>query len=368
MDLNPTTEQRDLADSAAAFLARRCPATAVREAEASAEGFSAALWNEMSDLGWPAIALPGAGGGIVELAILAEVMGQFAVPSPLIPAALVAWSILWGGSERQRDGLLPGLASGERIATIALAEPGQHDEWAAPKVRGTWTDGHWTLTGVKTLVPFAGSAHMLIVSADLHGAGRSLVIIDPVLDTIAVRRQKVFGGEPLYEVHFDGTVVSADNLLGPPGSAPGLVSRILDHAAALQVCYAVGLAETALKLSVRHARTREQFGRPIGTFQAVANRCADMRTSITACRYLALKAAAKLADNSLDGTLEVSVAKAYANQQIRQVFMHAHQVHGAIGYSMEYDLQLYTRRAKAFELANGSTSFHRSRVATAIGL
>jgi alkylation response protein AidB-like acyl-CoA dehydrogenase len=368
VDLNPTTEQLDLADSAAAFLGKRFPTTAVREAEASDAGFSTALWSDLASLGWPALILPESGGGIVELAILAEVMGRFAVSSPLIAVSLAAWSILWAGTQEQQERLLPGIASGDQIAAVAVAEPGQHNEWAAPGLRGTWADGCWRLSGVKTLVPYAGSAGLLIASANLEGAGQCLLLLDPALDTVAMRRHKSFGGEPLYEVRLDGAVVTADDFLGPPGSAPGLLSRILDHAAALHVCYAVGLAEAALELTVNYARSREQFGRPIGAFQAVANRCADMRSSISACKYLALKAAAKLGGDSLDGTLDVSVAKAYANQHIRQVFVHAHQVHGAIGYSTEYDLQLYTRRAKAFELANGSSSFHRSRIATAIGL
>lgn len=367
MDLNPTAEQRDLAESATAFLARHCPPALVREAEASEDGFSAALWNEMAVLGWPGIALPGSGGGVVELAMLAEVMGRFAATGPLLSGALAGWAISWGGTDTQRDSLLPGLAAGERIATVAFAEPGQRHEWGAPALRGTPGTGAWILTGVKALVPFAASAKLLVVSVDLEGAGHSLVVIDPAAARISMRRHQAIGGEPLYEVSFDGTEIAADDVVGEPGSGADLIARLLDHATVLQACYAVGLAEAALDLAVRHAGAREQFGKPIGAFQAVANRCADMRTSITACRYLALKAATRLASGR-DAALEVSVAKAYANQEIRQAFLHAHQVHGAIGYSMEYDLQLFSRRAKAFELAYGSTSFHRSRVAAAIGL
>lgn len=371
MDLTPTTEQKALADSAAAFLARACPPSAVREAEASAVGFSAALWRQMAGLGWPGIALPeakdGAGAGVVELAILAETMGRFAVSSPLLPATLAAWSILWAGSDQQQASLLPALASGEVIATVALAEPDQRNEWAPPGLRGHGGAGHWTLAGTKTLVPFAGSAQQMVALADLEGAGQSLVVIDLGRDPVRMRRNRSLGGDPLYEVGLDGVPVAAEDVLGPSGEAGQVVARILNHAALLQVCYAVGLSEAALELSVRHVGTRQQFGKPIGAFQAVAHRCADMRTSIDACRYLALKAAAKLASSG-DAPLEVSVAKAYANEEIRQVFLHAHQVHGAMGYSREYDLQLFTRRAKAFELTCGSTSFHRSRVASEIGL
>jgi alkylation response protein AidB-like acyl-CoA dehydrogenase len=133
------------------------------------------------------------------------------------------------------------------------------------------------------------------------------------------------------------------------------------------LAYAVGAAERALEMTVQHARDREPFGRPIGSFQAVAHRCVDMRTDVDACRYLAYQAAWRL-DRGGDPDLEVGAAKSYGNEALRRVFTHAHQVHGAIGFSTEHDLHLFTRRAKAFELTYGSAALHRERMARAMGL
>ncbi|MEJ7582619.1 MAG: acyl-CoA dehydrogenase [Acidimicrobiales bacterium] len=146
-----------------------------------------------------------------------------------------------------------------------------------------------------------------------------------------------------------------------------MIRRVLDWAAVVQLAYVVGAAERALEMTVRHACDRHQFGRPIGSFQAVAHRCVDMRTDLDACRYLAYRAAWAL-DQHWAADLEVAAAKAYSNGALRRIFGHAHQVHGAIGFSTEHDLHLFTRFAKAFELSYGSTDRHLDRVASAMGL
>jgi alkylation response protein AidB-like acyl-CoA dehydrogenase len=153
-------------------------------------------------------------------------------------------------------------------------------------------------------------------------------------------------------------------VLGPVAAA---VEPARLHAAVGALAYAVGAAERALELTVEHAKTRVQFGRPIGSFQAVAHRCADMRSEIDAVRYLVYQAAWSLASGR-PSALEAGAAKAYGNEALRRVFMHAHQVHGAIGFSTEHDLQLFTRRAKAVELSWGGAASHRERVAQAMGL
>jgi alkylation response protein AidB-like acyl-CoA dehydrogenase len=146
-----------------------------------------------------------------------------------------------------------------------------------------------------------------------------------------------------------------------------VLDRALDHAAVASLAYITGAAERALEMTVAHAKTREQFGRPIGAFQAVAHRCVDMRTDIDACHFLAYQAAWAL-DGGRAADLEVGAAKAYGNDALRRIFMHAHQVHGAVGFSTEHDLQLLSRCAKAFELTYGGTARQRDRVAVAMGL
>jgi alkylation response protein AidB-like acyl-CoA dehydrogenase len=155
--------------------------------------------------------------------------------------------------------------------------------------------------------------------------------------------------------------------VGEVGAATGVIDATLSFAAVGALAYALGAAERTLEMTVEHARTRVQFGRPIGSFQAVAHRCADMRCDVDALRYLVYQAAWCL-DADGPSRLEVATAKAYGNEALRRIFMHAHQVHGAVGFSTEHDLHLFTRRAKATELSWGSTALHLERVAQAMGL
>ncbi|MGQ0804541.1 MAG: acyl-CoA dehydrogenase family protein [Actinomycetota bacterium] len=359
MDLTLTDEQRLLAETARAFVARSCPPGRVRELEE--RGPDPELWQAMAALDWPGLALPeehgGAGRGMVELTIVCEELGRGAVPSPLATTVtLAALPVLGAGSAEQRDRWLPALARGERVGTLALLEPGMADEWDAPTMPGTGT-----ISGTKLLVPWAETADLLVVAT---GDGLRVVETEAAGPAVRVAPHDALGGEPLASVDFE---VWDSEPLGADDEARAVVDRALDHAAAASLGYAAGLAERMLELSVQHARERRQFDRPIGSFQAIAHRCADMRADVDACRYLAYQAAWAL-DRPGSADAEVAAAKSYANEALRRVAMHAHQVHGAIGFSTEHDLHLFSRRAKAFELSYGSTARHRERLATAMGL
>lgn len=363
MDLTLSDEQEELVDSARRFLGRSCGSEAVRLVEASPDGHDARLWDAVAEMGWPGLRLPeeygGSGGGLLELALVAEQMGWAAYTSPLLhQTALVALPLLWAGHDRW----LAELASGEAIGAPALLAPGARDERtspALPAARGS--AGEWQLSGERVLVPFAGVCSMYTVVADLDGPSLLVVEADRVGESV---RQSVLGGEPLYSVSFDGVAVGPGDVVGDAA----LVGRALDCAAVLWCSYGAGLAERALELSVTHAGDRHQFGRPIGSFQAIAHRCADMRADIDAMRWLARQAAWSLDAAPDAAALAVSAAKAYTSDALRRVFIHAHQVHGAIGFSLEHDLQLFTRRAKAIELSLGDASSYRRRVASAMGL
>jgi alkylation response protein AidB-like acyl-CoA dehydrogenase len=161
--------------------------------------------------------------------------------------------------------------------------------------------------------------------------------------------------------------VPRERIVAAGGAAEDLLASTQMRAAVASLAFMVGAAERVLEMTVDYARTRTQFGRPIGSFQAVAHRCVDMRSDIDAVRLLVRQAAWCIGERQA-GMLAVSTAKAYGNEALRRIFMHAHQVHGAIGFSTEHDLPLFTRRAKAAELLWGSTAVHLERVATAMGL
>lgn len=360
MDLTLTDEQQMLAASARTFVERRCPPARVRQIAADPTGMDGDLWDAMASLGWPGLAIEeahgGAGGGLVDLVVLCEALGRGPVPSPLVASAtLAALPIAVAGSDEQRARWLPALAAGEAIGTLAVIEPGGRDEWDAPDMRGGPK-----LHGTKLLVPWAGAADVVVVAtaAGLH-------LVEPRRGNATRTRHDDLGADPLFALELDGAPAEALGAGG--GDHVAILRRTLDHAAVAQLAYAVGAAERALELAVQHAGDRHQFGRPIGAFQAVAHRCVDMRTDLDACRYLGQRAAWAL-DRFGSADLEVSAAKAYGNDALRRIFGHAHQVHGAIGFSTEHDLHLYTRRAKSFELTYGTTGRHLDRVATSMGL
>jgi len=378
MDLTLTPEQRLLQESARAFLAKSCPLTHVRAMERDARGFDRDLWRRMAALGWTGMALPeplgGSGRSFLDVALLLEEMGRALLPSPFQPTCVVAAPLLLAlADEDQQRRWLPRIVSGELIATLALVEPAWRDEWGEVAMTAEADRDAFSLSGTKRFVPFAPDAELMLVvvrSADgTRGDSDAtmLLAVEPAECNVACARLETFGGEPLYDVDFSGTRAPRAARLGAPAAVRPVLDRARQHAAVAALSYMVGAAERALELTVDYAKTRAQFGRPIGSFQAVAHRCVDMRSDVDALRYLVYQAAWTLAEQR-PADLAVSAAKAYGNDALRRVFMHAHQVHGAIGFSTEYDLQLFTRRAKAAELQLGSASAHRERVAKAMGL
>ncbi len=347
-----------LAASGRDFVQRSCPIARVRDIVQDPLGFARTLWDELSAVGGSGLATDeahgGAGGGILELALLCEALGRGPVPSPLVVSTtLAALPIAWIGTDAQRTRWLPALASGAAIGTMAILEPGHRDEWSPARLIGGVE-----LRGQKVAVPWAGVANVVVVRA-----ADGLYLVEPDPATLAIERHRDLGAEPLFAVEFRDA--AAERLGGDDHDAA--FRRSIDCAAIAQLAYAVGAAERTLEMTVAYAGGRVQFGRPIGAFQAVAHRCVDMRTDLDACRYLMYRAAWAL-DRNAPWALEVASAQAYGTDALRRLFMHAHQVHGAIGFSTEHDLHLYTRAAKASELLYGSASHHLEIVATAMGL
>lgn len=331
MDLSLTPEQELLVATASDFVARSVDTRTVRDLEAGEPGHDRAHWATMAALGWTEL-------GPVELALVADRLGRGAVPSPLVVTGALRAA-------------LPGVAAGlapDAVLTLAALAPGMPDEWAAPVIAADDA-----LTGTLVLVPYVASAEVVVVATTT-----GLVALDPNAAGVGLARHDAVGGDPLYRLECAEV---------PVRRVPGRLDTALDHLAVGGLAYAVGAAERALELSVQHARDRHQFGRPIGSFQAVAHRCAEMRAEIDACRVLGRRAAWALEQDE-DPELAVASALSYANDALRRVAMHAHQVHGAIGFSTECDLHLFTRRIKAYELTYGSTARHQERLATAIGL
>jgi alkylation response protein AidB-like acyl-CoA dehydrogenase len=260
---------------------------------------------------------------------------------------------------------------GGAIAALALVEPGVGDERASSMVARPVDDG-WMLSGTKLAVPFGEVADLLVVSVRLaDDAVPSLVALPSDRSGTERRRHDTFAPTPYAAVTFTDVAVAPVDVVGERARGAALLERALAHQTTVDTAYAVGLSDAALALAVDHATNREQFGRPIGVNQAVSHQCVDMRVEIDAMRVLTQQAAWRLDRYDADpdaASHAVALANAYARDVIPGIFARAHQVHGAMGFTLEYDLQLFTRRAKAYELTGGGAASHLEQVARAIGL
>ncbi len=362
MDLTLSDDQQLLAESARQLFERSYTTESAREAEDSPDGFSHDLWKQARELGWPGIALPedcgGAGYGVLELCVLAEELGRGAATLPLLSSYTATLPLLWSGSDAARVRWLEPLATGEAIGALAVVDPRGGDGLRV-------TDGG-RLSGTKIAVPFAAVADLFVVRVEIGEP----VLLAVASDTpgITVERHDSFASEPFASVTFSDVAVTVDDTLV---GNEAVLQRVLAHQTTVDTAYVVGLASGALALAVDHASNREQFGRPIGVNQAVSHQCVDMRVEIDAMRVLAQQAAWRLDrydDDPVGATRAVALANAYARDVVPGIFARAHQVHGAIGFTMEYDLQLFTRRAKVYELTGATAAVHLEAVARAIGL
>ncbi len=363
MDFELSEEQAMLRDAARALLSEQAPVDRVREWAGSGEDVDPALWRLTAGLGWPGLALPeeygGAGQGLVELVLVAEEAGRALGRVPFAPTALVGRALAAAGSPSLRARVLPELAGGAGWATWAFAEP--HAPWSLEGVRATArADGDViVLDGVKTAVQDAGGARWLLVTARQDGVPASF-LVDRGAAGVTVRRQR--GLDPtraFHEVRCEGVRVPLDHRLdaGPDG-----IQRLLDEASVLRCADALGAMRRMLELTVEHARTRVQFGKPIGAFQAVKHACADMALLVHAAGA-ATHHAAMAADAGADDAARVACAAASLTcTATADVASRALQLHGGIGFTWEHDLHLYLRRARADSVLQGDAAVHRERL------
>ena len=375
MNLGVSAEQRELRDSVRRFLADRAPMSRVRELMETPDGTDRQVWQQAgAQLGLPGIAIPEAYGGagftFAEQAIVLEELGAALYGGPyLASAVLAATALLSASDEVARRELLPGIASGQTVATLAFTE--DDGSWDPEAIRLAATRGEgspdspWMLDGHKSFVLDGHTADLILVVA-AAGPGLSLFAVDPgavgldrrVLPTLDQTRK-------LARLEFDAV---PGRLIGAPGEAGGVLGRTLDVAAIALAAEQLGGAQRALDMAVGYAMTRHQFGRPIGSFQAIKHRCADLLLEVESLRSAVAYAAAAVAENSAEVPVVAALAKAYASDVYFHVAAENIQIHGGIGFTWEHDAHLYFKRAKSSELFLGDASYHREHLAERIGL
>jgi alkylation response protein AidB-like acyl-CoA dehydrogenase len=377
MDLALSEEQEMLKTMARDFLTDKLPKTVVKEMEESEAGYSPELWKEMTGLGWMGLAFPekygGSGMNFLDLAMLLEEMGRACLPGPYFSTVVLSGlPILDIGSEEQKGEYLPKIASGELVFTLALTEPSARYDADSIETKATAEKDGYIINGTKLFVPDANVADYMLVVARTEAKakgeeGITIFIVDGKSPGISHTVLKTIANDKLCEVVFDKVKVPKENILGELNQGWSEVQRIIQRAAVAKCCEMVGCIQQALDMTVDYAKERKQYDRPIGSFQVIQHYCADMATDVDGTRLSTYQAAWMLSEG-LPCTKEIAIAKAWAGEACKRVMVLAHQIHGAIGVTIDHDLQYYTRRAKAAEVSFGDASFYREIVAQEMGL
>jgi len=377
MDLGLSEEQEMLRTSARDFLQKECPKQLVKQLDESDEGYSPELWRKMAELGWMGLVLPeeygGSGGSFLDLVVLLEEMGYNILPGPFFSTVVLGGlSILAAGNEEQKKEFLPKVANGEIIFTLALTEPNAKYDAASVKTKAVARNGEYVINGTKLFILDANVAdYLLCVARTKEGVkpedGITIFLVDAKSPGVKCTLLKTLARDKQCEIIFDNVNVPKDNVLGEVDRGWPVVKSILQKAAVAKCAEMVGGAQASLEMAVSYAKERVQFNRPIGSFQAIQHYCANMVTDVDGSRFVTYRAAWKVSEG-IPATMDVAVAKAWTSEAYGRVTLLGHQIFGAIGFTMDHDMHLYYRRAKAGEIMFGDGDFQRAVVAQELGL
>jgi len=366
MDLGFSKDQKMIRTSVREFLEMECPSDKVRELEEDEKGYDPEMWQMMAELGWMGIILPeeynGTEGDFIDLMIVIEEMGRKLLLSPFFSTiALCSLPLMEYGNSEQKERFLPRIAAGEQIWTLALTESSATYRPSDIKLNATLKGEEYLLSGTKVFVPYAHVAdYLLVIGKDEDGF--TMFIVDTKTQGIKTEVIPTTAHDKQCEVTFDDVKVPARNILGEAGRGWDIVSFILQRGTVLKCAEMVGGAQAALEITNDYAKKRIQFDRPIGSFQAVQHKLAEMFIDVEGLRYLIYEAACGISNRSPSDLL-ISIAKAKANEVYQRTCIESIKVHGAIGFTREQDIGLYHLRTKAWEFALGDSNFHRDRIA-----
>jgi len=379
MQFSLTEEQQLLKDSAAAFVRDNSSLKRIRALRDSrdADGFSRALWKPMAELGWLGIIFPeehgGLGLGYKELALVLEEFGKGLMPEPWMSTVLLGGTAVWrGGSAAQREAILPPLIAGELLMALAWQEPHGRYDLHRVDTRAERAGGGWRLHGEKHQVIDGHVAERLVVSARTAGAagdrdGITLFLLDAHAPGVEITRQSTLDSRNAAIVRLDGVRAAADDVLGTVDAGSALLGDVIDRATAGLCAEMLGGMEAAFAMTLDYLKTRQQFGVPIGSFQALKHRAAIMFTEIELARSAALAAAMAIDENHPRAAEFVSVAKARCADTFMLVGNEGVQMHGGIGMTDEHDIGFFLKRARTAEMTFGDAAFHRDRFAALQG-
>jgi alkylation response protein AidB-like acyl-CoA dehydrogenase len=371
-------EQQMIRDVARNFFAKEWDGQMVRQMIQSEKGFTPEMWGKMAELGWMGLLIPEKYEGFdmshLEMSILLYEMGYVCMPGPFFSTAVLGvMTLLEGGNDRQKREILPEVASGERFLTVAWTEPGGRYTEEGISLNAEKEGDEYVLSGTKLFVPDAHVADTIFCAARTQNDSSkeetsvSLFIVDRKVQGLRVRPLSTFTGEKVFEVVFDQVRVSPENVLGQPGEGMSVLKKVREKAAVAKCAEMSGGAQKVLEMAVDYAKEREQFGQPIGSFQAIQHHCADILTLADSCKFMTFQASWRISEG-LSSQKESSMCKAWVSESYRRLIATGIQILGGTGFMEEHDIHLYYNRAKAAELAFGDAGFHREIVAQQMGL
>ena len=375
MDLGLTEEQQMLRDFARDFLEKECLESYVREMEGDARGYSPSVWSRMAEQGWTGLIVPeqygGVGMGFLDLMVLIEEFGRALVPGPFITNCVATLGIMEAASESQKQAWLPAIASGQQIWALAFTEPSARFDAEGIALTATRDGESYVLNGTKLFIRASQVAERLLVVARTGDAGEdgiSLFAVDANAKGVTHTPLATIASDKQNAVRFEDVRVPTTDRLGEEGSGWPAFQRLGLKATVLECAYLVGLSQMAFEITLNYTKERTQFDRPIATFQAMQHMAANMVTDVDASRYITYKAACAIDENDPDAEEDVHVAKAWVSEASRRVVARAQEMHGGIGFTRDYKIQLFYRRQKAAELAWGDAEYHRERVGEKLGI
>jgi alkylation response protein AidB-like acyl-CoA dehydrogenase len=329
------------------------------------KGFTPELWEKLVATNLLGLSVPEEYGGVgdfLDLAVVLEEMGKVCLISPFFSTIVLgAGAIIEAGNEEQKQKYLPAIVEGKSIITLALAESvGKYNEDAI-RMQATRQGGDFVLNGTRLFVPDAHVADYLICAARTND-GITIFIVDISMSGITVNLLKTIAGDKQCEVTLDNVLVSGENILGEKDKGWRYIEKVLERANVAQCAEMVGLAGQALKITLDYAKERKAFGHPIGAFQSIQHRCADMLIDVDSSRLVTYQAAWRI-NKGLPAAREAAIAKAWVSQACRWVMNSAHQVYGAIGFTEDHILHFYTKKARANEFGFGDVNYQLDKIA-----
>jgi alkylation response protein AidB-like acyl-CoA dehydrogenase len=378
MDFALNEEQIMIKTSAREFLDRECQKKFVRQMADDEKGYSPELWAKMADLGWQGLAIPekygGAGIGFLDLVVLMEEMGRALVPGPFLPTVVFAGRpILHYGTEEQKKQFLPEIAQGKMILTLALMEPNGSLEASGITVKATPEGSNFVIDGTKLFVRDAHIADYILTVTRTHSTGNkedgiTLFLIDAKSPGIQIKTLQTMTGEKQCEVIFNKVGIPRSAMLGTLNHGWPIVQKLMTESAVAECAWMLGGARWVLDTTIEYAKTRIQFGVPIGIFQANQHKLANMSIEVEGATSITYYAAWAIMENDPNAVMAASLAKAWCSDAYKHATFEGVQIHGGIGFTWDHDMHLYLKRAKTAEISFGDGNYHREKVAQLLDL